>query len=79
MCLCYCVQKKKLVSSANIIGTSTFEKLGRSFTCNNKNNGPSIESCGIPHLISFFNVSADSVIFMAGKLNKICGIDTVHF
>ena len=56
--------KKKLVLSANIIGTSTFEELGRSFTCNKNSNGSSIEPCGTPHLISFFNVSADSVIFI---------------
>ena len=56
--------KKNLVSSANIIGTSTFEELGRSFTYNKNSNGPSIETCGTPHLISFFSVSADSVIFI---------------
>ena len=61
MLLC---SKKKLVSSANIIGTSTFEELGRSFTYNKNSNGPSIEPFGTPHLISFFNVSADSVIFI---------------
>ena len=52
MCLCYCTRKKK-VSSANIIGTSKFEELGRSFTYNKNNNGPSIEPCGTAHLISF--------------------------
>ena len=61
MLLC---SKNKLVSSANIIVTSTFEELGRSFTCHINNNSPSIEPCGIPHLISFFTVSADSVIFI---------------
>ena len=59
MCLYYCT-KKKLVSSANIIGTNTFEELGRSFTYN-KNNGTSIEPCDTPHLITFFIVSTDSV------------------
>ena len=44
MHLCYCAQKNKnLVSSANIIGTSTFEELRRSFTFNKNNNGPSNE------------------------------------
>ena len=56
--------KKKLISSVNIIGTSTFEELGRSFTYNKNSNGPSIEACGTPQLISFFSVSADSVIFI---------------
>ena len=60
MRLCYCA-KKKIVSSANIIGTSTFEELGRSFRYNKNNNGASIERCDAPHLISFFIVSADSV------------------
>ena len=54
---------KELVSSAKIIGTNTFEELGRSFTYNKNNNGPSIEPCGTPHLISFFTVSANSVSF----------------
>ena len=63
MCLCYCAQKK-LVSSANIIGTSTFGELGRSFTYNKNNSSPSIEPCVTPHLMSFFTVSADSVIFI---------------
>ena len=57
MLLC---SKKKLVSSANIIRTSTFEELERSFTYNKNSNGPSIEPCGTPDLISFFNVSAVS-------------------
>ena len=56
--------KKNLVSSANIVGTSTFELLRISFTYGKSYNGPSIESCGTPHLISFFNVSIDSVIFI---------------
>ena len=61
MLLC---SKKKSVSPANIIGTSRFEELGRSFTYNKNSNGPSIEPCDTPHLISFFNGSADSVIFI---------------
>ena len=36
MLLC---SKKELLSSANIIGTSTFEELGRSFTHNKNNDG----------------------------------------
>ena len=40
---------KKLVSSANIIGPSTFEELGRSFTYNKNSNGPSIEPRGALH------------------------------
>ena len=54
MLLC---SKKKLVSSTKIISTSTFEEFGRSFTYNKNNNGPVIEHCGTPHLISFFNAS----------------------
>ena len=56
--------KNKLVSSANIIGTNTFEELGRSFTCNKNNNRPSIVPCGIPRLIYFPTLSVDSVIFI---------------
>ena len=55
MLLC---SKNKLVSSVNIIGTSTFEELERSFAYKKNNNGPTIEPCGTPHLISFFTVSA---------------------
>ena len=55
---------KKKVLCARIIGTSTFEELGRSFTYNKDNNCPSFEPCGTPYLISFFTVSADSVIFI---------------
>ena len=61
MLLC---SKKKFVSSANVIGTSTFEQLGRLFTYNKNYNGPSIGLCGTPHLIFVFNVSADLVIFI---------------
>ena len=57
-------QKKKIAQSANIIGTSTFEELGRSFTSIKNNNGLSIEPCGNPNLISFSTVSADSIIFI---------------
>ena len=66
MCLCYCDQERKLVSSVNMIGTSTFEELRRVFTYNKINNGPSTKSCDTPPLISFYNVnvSADSVIFL---------------
>ena len=53
-----------MLSSANIFGTSTFEELGRSFTYKKNNNGPSIETYDAPHLISFFTVSADSVILI---------------
>ena len=56
--------KKKIAQSANIIGTSTFEELGRSFTSIKNNNGLSIEPCGTPNLISFSTVSADSIIFI---------------
>ena len=52
---------KKLVSSAKIIATSTFEQL---HTYNNNNNAPSIDPCGAPHLISFFTVLAEPVIFI---------------
>ena len=51
MCLCYCAQRE-LVSSANIIGTSTFEEIGI-VTYNKNNNGPSIELCDTSHLISY--------------------------
>ena len=57
-------KKKKIAQSANIIGTSTFEELGRSFTSIKNNNGLSIEPCGTPSLISFSTVSADSIIFI---------------
>ena len=57
-------KKKKEAQSANIIGTSTFEELGRSFTSIKNNNGLSIEPCGTPNLISFSTVSADSIIFI---------------
>ena len=56
--------KTKKAQSANIIGTSTFEELGRSFTSIKNNNGLSIEPCGTPNLISFSTVSADSIIFI---------------
>ena len=56
--------KTKKAQSANIIGTSTFEELGRSFTSIKNNNGLSIEPCGNPNLISFSTVSADSIIFI---------------
>ena len=49
-------KKKKIASPANIIGTSTFEELRRSFTYSKNNNDPSIESCDTPDLISFFTV-----------------------
>ena len=49
MSLYYCAQKI-LVSSANVIATSAFEKLGRLFTYNKNNNRPSIEHCGTPLL-----------------------------
>ena len=55
---------KRSVSSACIIGTNTFEELGRSCTYNKNNNSASIEPCGTPLLISFLTVSADSVIFI---------------
>ena len=57
-------KKKKIAQSANIIGTSTFEELGRSFTSIKNNNGLSIEPCGTPNLISFSTVSAYSIIFI---------------
>ena len=57
-------KKKKEAQSANIIGTSTFEELGRSFTSIKNNNGLSIEPCSTPNLISFSTVSADSIIFI---------------
>ena len=56
--------KTKKAQSANIIGTSTFEELGRSFTSIKNNNGLSIEPCSTPNLISFSTVSADSIIFI---------------
>ena len=56
--------RKKIAQSANIIGTSTFEELGRSFTSIKNNNGLSIEPCGTPNLISFSTVSVDSIIFI---------------
>ena len=56
--------KNKLVSSVNIIGTRTFEELGRSFTCNKNNNRPSIVPCDTPRLIYFSTLSVDSVIFI---------------
>ena len=56
--------EKKIAQSANIIGTSTFEELGRSFTSIKNNNGLSIELCGTPNLISFSTVSVDSIIFI---------------
>ena len=56
--------KTKKAQSANIIGTSTFEELGRSFTSIKNNNGLSIEPCSTPNLISLSTVSADSIIFI---------------
>ena len=53
--------KNKLILSANIMETSTFEELGRSFTYN-INNSPTTEPCGTSHLISWFSVLAHSVI-----------------
>ena len=42
MLLC---SRRKSVLYTDIIGTSTFEGLGRSFTCKKNNNGPSAEPC----------------------------------
>ena len=39
MFLCYLCSKSKLVSFGNIIETSTFEELGRSFRYNKNDNG----------------------------------------
>ena len=54
--------KNKLILSANIIGTSAFEELGRLFTYK-INDGPIIEPCGTQHFLYCFNVSAHSLIF----------------
>ena len=56
-----CSKKKSIVSEHY---WNTFEELERSFTYNKNKNGLSIEPCATPHLISFFTVSEDSVIFV---------------
>ena len=67
MLLCSSKKKKKKIRKSIVCEqywNKQFEELGRSFTYKKNNNGPSIEHCGVPHLISFFAVSADSVIFI---------------
>ena len=44
-------KKKRLVSSANIIGSKIFEALQRSFTYIKNNKGPSIDPWGTPQAI----------------------------
>ena len=56
--------KNKLVSSANIIGTSKLEELGRSFTYDKSNSSPNTLPWGTLNLLSFFTVSTDSVILI---------------
>ena len=46
------LEQKRFVSSANIIGSSMFEALGRSLTYIKNKSGPRIEPCGMPHFIS---------------------------
>ena len=43
---------KRLVSSANIIGSSTEDVFLRSLTYNKNSSGPKMEPCGTPHFIN---------------------------
>ena len=53
MSLC---EKKRFVSSANMIGFSTFEVWCKSFTYNRNNKGPKMDPWGTPHVTVTFLV-----------------------
>jgi len=51
----FLLEKNKFVSSANIMNCKIDDDLTMSFIYNRNNNGPSIEPCGTPHLISLLD------------------------
>ena len=63
MCLCYCAQKTLL---EQVRLKNYGDRLHAIYI--KSNSSPSIELCRTPHLISFFALSADSVIFIHGLL-----------
>ena len=40
-----------MVSSANILNSNFFDEFGRSFIYKGNSKGPSVDPCGIPHVI----------------------------
>ena len=50
----------RLVSSANIIGTSTKDAFLRLLTYNKNNSGPKIEPSGTPHFTTQYSVLQSS-------------------